>query len=214
MPDALFKKEKDSMNILLIIAALWGGFFLLALALAAANSRVIVNCEPTKVDFTINPHFFSNQSEELEPLREIITSKLNSPTNRRARRLAAEDPETIFVVDDDPDILNMIKHVLELEGFNVRAFTNPEEALEQFRSAAIPPQMVVTDFCMEPMNGLELISKCRETQPDLKTLVISGMIDEESLNRMTAKTDRFIHKPFKVANLVQTLNETLAEARN
>src|SRR4051812_17846737 len=104
MADALSKKKKDNMNILILIAAFWGGFFLLALALAAANTRVIVNSEPTKVDFTINPHLFSRRPEDLEPLREIITSKLNTSTNRRARRLAAGERETIFVVDDDPDI--------------------------------------------------------------------------------------------------------------
>jgi CheY-like chemotaxis protein len=209
MPDALPKKKNNSMNILILIAGFWGGFFLLTLALAAANSRKNNNTDPVQVDFKINPHLFS-RPEDLEPLRQIITTKLNSSTNRRARRLAGEERETIFVIDDDPDILNLIKHVLDLEGFHIRAFTNPEEALEEFQSATVRPQMVVTDFCMEPMNGLELITKCRALQPDLKTVVISGMIDEESLNKTPTRLDRFIPKPFKVANLVKTLNETLA----
>ncbi len=202
------------MNILILITALWGGFFLLALALACANSRVVPNSETTQIDFRVNPLLFSGRDEDLQPLREIIASKLNSPTQRRAERIAGVAKETIFVVDDDPDILELLKHVLDLEGFDVRSFTNPEVALEAFRCAERPPEMVVTDFCMEPMNGLELISRCRETQPHLKTIVISGMVDENSLAKMPEKSDRFIHKPFKISSLVQTLNETLAEARN
>lgn len=202
------------MNFLIIIAVVWGGFFLLSLALAAANTRQLANSDTTKIDFRVNPLLLSGNDEDLAPLRKMISSKLNSSTERRARRLAGEDRETIFVVDDDPDILNLIKHVLDLEGFEVKSFTDPELALEEFRTCSKRPEMVVTDFCMQPMNGLELISKCKETQPDLKTIVISGMVDEHSLQTMPQKTDRFLHKPFKVSNLVQTLNDTLAEARN
>lgn len=203
------------MNILLIIAAIWGGFFLLSLALAAANSRVNAQSQPTKIDFHVNPALFSGREEDLQPLREIITSKLGktSATKRRAERLAGEK-EVIFVVDDDPDILDLIKHVLHLEGFEVRSFTDPELALEEFRAAPRKPEMIVTDFCMQPINGLELISRCRESVPELKTILISGMVDEDSVAKMPAKSDRFLHKPFKVSNLIQTLNDTLADARN
>lgn len=201
------------MSFLIIIAAFWGVFFLLSIALAAANSRQLANTDTSKIDFRVNPLLLSGNDEDLAPLRQIITNKLNSSTERRARRLAGEDRETIFVVDDDPDILNLLKHVLDLEGFEVKSFTDPELALEEFRSASKRPEMIVTDFCMQPMNGLELISKCRETDPQIKTVVISGMVDEHSLRSMPQKTDRFLHKPFKVSNLIQTLNDTLT-ARN
>jgi CheY-like chemotaxis protein len=203
------KSRTKNMNILIIIAAVWGGFFLLSVALAMANSRS-KNALETKIDFRVNPMLFSGRDEDIQPLRQIITSKMKgSATDRRARRLSGADRETIFVVDDDPDVLNLIKHVLDLEGFDIRSFTCPEEALEEFRAAEKKPEMVVTDFCMQPMNGLELISRCRETVPDLKTIVISGMVDEDSLNKMPNQSNGFIHKPFKVSNLIQTLNETL-----
>ena len=44
-------------------------------------------------------------------------------------------------------------------------------------------------------------------QHDLKTVVISGMMDEGSFRKMPDQTDRFIAKPFKVSNLIQTLND-------
>jgi len=205
------------MNILILIAAVWGGFFLLSLALAAANSRIRrahATAEPTTIHFRANPLFLAGDVSQLKPFRDIVNSKLNSPTDRRAERLSSGTKELVFVVDDDPDILNLIKHVLDLEGFEVQSFTNPEEALIEFKSSSRRPEMIVTDYCMQPMSGLELISRCRETQPELKTIVISGMVDQKDLEQLPQKSDRFISKPFKVSNLIQTLNETLNGAQN
>lgn len=199
------------MTLFVILACAWVGLFLLALGLAAINSRpAALDTETSVVNFRVNPAFFQPEVEDLEPLRKVVNSRLRSPTDRRAKRLTGEK-EVIFVVDDDPDILKLIEHVLEIEGFEVKAFTDPELALEEFKVAERRPQMVVTDYCMQPMNGLELISQCRQQQPDLKTVVISGMVDEREIAELPNRTDRFIQKPFKVANLVQTLNTLAAQ---
>lgn len=204
------------MNILLILACFWGFMFLLSLALVTANSRrQVVDDESFTSDFNVYPHLFPETAEEPAPVAEIVAVKAApTSTDRRARRLAGQEKTTIFVVDDDPDILNLIKHVLDLEGFEVRSFTDPREALEEFAAAKERPEMIMTDYCMQPMNGMELIHRCRETAPELKSILISGMIDEDSVAKLPEKSDRFIQKPFKVSNLIQTLNDTLAEARN
>jgi len=215
MPIAKPEATQLSMNILILIAAVWGGFFLLSLALAAASSRSRKSvAEPTTIDFKVNPMLRAGDVNQLKPFRDIVNSKLNSATDRRAERLSGGNREVIFVVDDDPDILNLIKHVLDLEGFEVRSFTNPEEALSAFKSASRRPEMVVTDYCMQPISGVELISRCRETQPDIKTIMISGMVDQNDLAKLPQQSDRFLSKPFKVSNLIQTLNETLNGAQN
>jgi CheY-like chemotaxis protein len=198
------------MDILILIAAVWGGFFLLSLAFAASNSRSRNGAtDTTVIDFRIHPLLLPGDVEQLKPLRDIVTSKLNGSNNGHSKQTPDGERDVIYVVDDDPDIVNLIKHVLDLEGFDVRSFTDPEEALAQFRSATRRPQMIVTDYCMEPINGLELIDRCRAEKPDLKTIVISGMVDENDFRKLPSKTDNFIAKPFKVSNLIQTLNETL-----
>ena len=197
------------MHLLILIAAVWGGFFLLSVALAAANSRSRGSTEPaTVVDFRVHPLLVPGDVEQLKPLRDIITSKLNPSKDGK------EKEETIFVVDDDADIRNLIKHVLELEGYEVISFSNPEQALDEFSRSAKRPEMIVTDYCMEPMNGIELIHRCREIQPGLKTIMISGMVDASDFDTLPEKTDRFLSKPFKVSNLIQTLNDTLSKAHN
>jgi CheY-like chemotaxis protein len=198
------------MDILILIAAVWGGFFLLSLGLAAANSRSRrAAAETTVIDFRVHPLLLPGDVERLKPLRDIVTSRMPP-----AKRPASGEKQVIYVVDDDPDIVNLLRHILDMEGFEVCSFTNPEEALAEFKSTRRRPDMLVTDYCMEPMNGLELISRCRQTKPDLKTVVISGMVDENDFRKLPAKTDGFIAKPFKVSNLIETLNETLAKAQN
>ena len=198
------------MHILVLIAAVWGGFFLLSLALAAANSRTrAAAAEPTTtINFRVHPLLLPGDVEQLKPLREIVTSKLNSPVDRNGNK------ETIYVVDDDPDILKLIQHVLELEGFDVVSFRNPQDALSEFNRATKRPGLVVTDYCMEPMNGLELIQRCRETQPNIKTIMISGMVDGDNFQKLPEKTDRFLTKPFKVSSLIETLHDTMVKAHN
>jgi CheY-like chemotaxis protein len=197
------------MHLLILIAAVWGGFFLLSVGLAAAHSRSTAGAEPaTVVDFRVHPLLLPGDVEQLKPLRDIITSKLNSPNGDNGNH------RSIFVVDDDADIRKLIKHVLELDGYEVISFSNPEEALEEFNRAAKRPEMIVTDYCMEPMNGIELIKRCRETQPGLKTIMISGMVDGSDFDALPEKSDRFLSKPFKVSSLIQTLNDTLAKVHN
>jgi CheY-like chemotaxis protein len=201
------------MTILIALAAFWGFLFLLSLALVTANRRVQLVDEPVGIEFQVSPHLLANNPEELEPIREVVSAKLAEPAGRRAKRVAGEK-QVIFVVDDDPDILNLIKHVLDNEGYDVHSFTNPEEALEEFNTTSRRPEMVLTDYCMQPMNGLELIHRCRESAPELKTIVISGMVDERAISSMPEKTNAFISKPFKVTSLVETLETTLAESLN
>jgi len=197
------------MHILILIAAVWGGFFLLSLALAAANSRSrAAAAEPTTtINFRVHPLLLPGDVEQLKPLRDIVSSKLNSPVDRNAKK------ETIYVVDDDPDILKLIQHVLELEGLEVASFTNPQDALSEFNRATARPKLVVTDYLMEPMNGLEFI-RCRETQPNIKTIMISGMVSENDFHQLPQKTDHFLSKPFKVSNLIDTLHDTLVKTHN
>jgi DNA-binding NtrC family response regulator len=78
------------------------------------------------------------------------------------------------VVDDDIFIAWIIQGIVERAGFeNVRAYDDPAVALcEATRSA--PPALVVTDFDMPGMNGVELLSRIEKQHPGIKGIIISG----------------------------------------
>ena len=120
---------------------------------------------------------------------------------------------SIYVVDDEPMIAEIVSSILNLEGFNPTVFTDPRKALEAFIQADPKPELLMTDYVMGPMNGMELIHKCRTLAPSLKTILYSGNVSEDITNIYVFKPDAFLEKPFlpkTLLNLVQSVLERKA----
>jgi CheY-like chemotaxis protein len=104
--------------------------------------------------------------------------------------------------------------VLKIQGFTVRGFTDPVEALNDFKAEHGDDDLLVTDYRMERMTGLELIKGCRVECPSLRSVVISGIREEDELARIPLESDRFLAKPFSVHALMESIDSTLALAKN
>jgi CheY-like chemotaxis protein len=113
--------------------------------------------------------------------------------NHRAKRA---DLPVVFVVDDEVMLLDLAEMVLEPGEFMVRTFADPRQALADYKSATRRPDLVVTDYAMEGMNGLELIQECRKIHPGQKTLLVSGTVDESVYANSAIKPERFLAKPY------------------
>ncbi len=115
---------------------------------------------------------------------------------------------TIFVVDDEPMLLEMAVMILEPLKFNVRTFRDPQTALAEFSVAKPRPALLVTDYAMHTMSGMDLIRECRRIHPQQKIILLSGTVDESIYANAPVKPDRFLAKPYQVSdfvNLVQSL---------
>jgi DNA-binding NtrC family response regulator len=88
-----------------------------------------------------------------------------------------QEPKTILLVDDEMDIRELYKLVLESAGFTVIAVPNATAAFE--RLAAQPVDLVITDYQMPEMKGDRLIGIIREQYPGLPTILASGATDVE-----------------------------------
>src|SRR5215831_16869876 len=108
---------------------------------------------------------------------------------------AAHAP-VIFVVDDEVAVLELAAVILGEQGYDVRAFTDPELALKQFEKDR--PALVLTDYWMPRMSGMDLIRECRRLNPNQKTVLISGTVDEQVFSGAAVQPDRFIAKPYQV----------------
>jgi CheY-like chemotaxis protein len=109
----------------------------------------------------------------------------------------------IFVVDDEPMLLDLAATVLQPLGFNVRTFRNPEQALAEYPAAR--PALVVTDYAMGSMNGLDLVRECRRINPGQKIILLSGTVDESVYANTQIKPDRFLAKPYQIRDFVETV---------
>jgi two-component system, cell cycle sensor histidine kinase and response regulator CckA len=118
-------------------------------------------------------------------------------------------PVTIFVVDDEPMLLEMAVMILEPLHFRVRTFRDPQTALAEFSAANPRPAVIVTDYAMHSMSGMDLIRECRRIHPKQKIILLSGTVDENIYTKAEAKPDRFLAKPYQVSDFV-TLVQSLA----
>ena len=117
----------------------------------------------------------------------------------------------IFVVDDEPILLELAEKVLSGLKCEIQTFNNPEVALKTYAAAARPPELIITDFAMHEMTGLDLIRACRRLHPKQKILLVSGTVDESVFNGTGIKPDRFLAKPYLPAALTGLVQELLED---
>jgi CheY-like chemotaxis protein len=128
---------------------------------------------------------------------------MNSPDNK-----AHNAAITIFVVDDEPLLLDLAAAILQPMGFNVQTFRDPQTALAAFPAAK--PTVVVTDYAMGEMNGLDLVRECKRINPNQKILLLSGTVDESIYAELLHKPDRFLAKPYQVREFIESIKKLVA----
>jgi CheY-like chemotaxis protein len=115
----------------------------------------------------------------------------------------------IYVVDDEPMLLELATVILEPLGYSVKTFRDPKSALQAFTAAKPRPAVILTDYAMHTMNGMELIEACRRLQPRQKVLLLSGTVDEHVYRNSAHKPDRFLAKPYQAKQLTDAVKELL-----
>lgn len=118
-------------------------------------------------------------------------------------------PATIYAVDDEEMITTVVEAILASEGYQVRAFQDPKRALRAFTEASPKPDLLITDFVMGEMNGMELIEACKKLVPELKTILLSGTVTEEFVRNLRAPPHKFLAKPFQAEQLVNAVGAVL-----
>jgi len=111
----------------------------------------------------------------------------------------------IYVVDDEPMLLELATVVLEPLGYRIESFRDPETALRSYAATRHRPSLIITDYAMHSMNGLELVAACRSLQPDQKVLLLSGTVDEQTYENERVKPDRFLGKPYQAKQLIEAV---------
>jgi CheY-like chemotaxis protein len=117
-------------------------------------------------------------------------------------------PISVFVVDDEPMLLELAAAILQPEGFDVHIFRDPRIALQEFKK--VHPAIIVTDYAMGPMNGMEMIRECRRECPDQKIMLLSGTVDESIYLNETQKPDCFLAKPYQVQKFIEMMRQLAA----
>ena len=122
----------------------------------------------------------------------------------------------ILLVDDEKDILDLFTEYLSSNGFNTISFQNPLDAFEYFYQNQSNCSLVITDYKMPQMSGLELIKKIREkdTNCQIRTIVISAFIkDNLPYDKSYITTvDRILEKPVYLDRLKNVIQELVQQS--
>jgi signal transduction histidine kinase/PAS domain-containing protein len=102
----------------------------------------------------------------------------------------------VMYVDDDPTIVSAMERLLTRRGYRVLGFTSPTKALEQLRTSAEAPTLLVSDYNMAEMSGLDVARQATQIHPKLPIVMVSGFIDERVERAGKALGVReFVQKP-------------------
>ena len=108
-----------------------------------------------------------------------------------------------MLVDDAPDVLSTTGRFLEAAGFDVVRATDGQAALASLASGW-QFRLLVTDYAMPGLNGIELTVQAQEKIPDLKTVIITGFPGAEDFERLPPNTALLV-KPFRRNALIDAL---------
>src|SRR5947209_5943134 len=104
------------------------------------------------------------------------------------------DPKLIYVVDDEVMIGDVVQILLRIDGFKPKYFQDPEFAWQELVQAEVKPALLLTDFVMSPINGMQLIERCKRHRLEFKTVLYSGNPGEEILQHYDFRPDAFLRK--------------------
>jgi diguanylate cyclase (GGDEF)-like protein len=123
-------------------------------------------------------------------------------------------PETILVVDDDPDIARFVEVNLRSAGYDVSVASDGEEALE--RAGTLRPDLVLLDVMMPRIDGFEVAQRLRRNPQTSNTSIImltAKALSTDKVLGLTAGADDYIIKPFDPIELLARVKGTLRRAK-
>jgi signal transduction histidine kinase len=121
-----------------------------------------------------------------------------------AARQSPRGVETVLLVEDEEQVLNLGRRLLELQGYTVLVATSPEG----------PIHLLITDVVMPGMNGRQLCERIHASRPELKCLYMSGYTaDVIGHHGVLDAGVAFLQKPFTVRSLAEKVREVLGANR-
>ncbi|HOX47357.1 MAG TPA: response regulator [Myxococcota bacterium] len=122
---------------------------------------------------------------------------------------APGDQEAVLFVDDEPAILSALRSALRKSNFRILLATSGQEALGLLETERVA--VVVSDFMMPEMNGVELLQEVRRRRPDVQRIMLTGVLDSLAIERAVneAEVARFLFKPWSDAQLKAVLSECM-----
>jgi DNA-binding response OmpR family regulator len=116
---------------------------------------------------------------------------------------------SVFIVEDQADIRDVLREIFEMHGYRVRMASNGSEAWEIVKSNSF--DLIISDLGIPGIDGLELVKRIRGNSIATPFLIITGVLYENVENELRAlgKCDMLL-KPFKIADIMKKISSLVA----
>jgi DNA-binding NtrC family response regulator len=121
---------------------------------------------------------------------------------------------SVVLVDDEEMVLTSVRAYLTLETeFTINAFTEPEEAVKHMEANAV--DVVVSDYLMPRMSGIQLLMKARQLQPEVSRVLLTGHADKHSAIQAINDVGlyQYVEKPWDNATLLLVLQNAIERSQ-
>src|SRR5215218_1581738 len=120
-------------------------------------------------------------------------------------------PHRILVVDDEPNILDVLSMALRFQGFEVDTAANGEQALAA--AAAFKPQLMVLDIMLPDMEGFEVARRLGARRAEIPIIFLTARdATEDKIRGLTIGGDDYVTKPFSLEELIARVRSILRRA--
>src|SRR5580700_10710149 len=119
------------------------------------------------------------------------------------------EAEKILLVEDDPSVRTTIVTFLELEGFQVEAFSNTREAIERLSHGGCP--LVISDIYIDDHTGIDILQAARKQDPDCAVILMTARGSIETVMAATRNGSfDYLAKPFELDTLLEAVKRAIA----
>ena len=118
------------------------------------------------------------------------------------------ESQRILIVDDEPITLQNLEYIMKKEGYDVVCVDSGIKALKHLKQTEF--DLILTDLKMQPIDGLQVLERCKELYPDTEVILITAFATvDTAVEAMKKGAYHYISKPFKLDEVRYTVKKAL-----
>jgi two-component system, cell cycle sensor histidine kinase and response regulator CckA len=143
----------------------------------------------------------------------VLQMEVSRPREEKPEKAIPLGSETILLVDDEENLLDIGKEMLKRHGYHVLTADSGEAAIEAYDREGNTADLVILDLNMPGMGGLKCLAALRDMNPKARVIIASGYLADDQLRESVRfGASAFVAKPYKLSDLLRAVREVLDRA--